>query len=184
MILHVRDLESIFAQVDHAVPARAAVRPDAPRRERPQYLIPAGQGRVLHRLPHSAGHQPRDVLASAREILEAWRASWRDVDITTVDQCARVARNPAESEVVLTAVRTVFREIYGIEPHCDGMRWRDRGRGLPRHGHPAAVWACVVTDLSSRQRYSLISRTIGDAQVLARMLFDLGDDEDWEGEPF
>ncbi|MFR0873877.1 MAG: hypothetical protein ACLSHC_03950 [Bilophila wadsworthia] len=44
--------------------------------------------------------------------------------------------------------------------------------GFRDMGIPAAVWASVVPTYHLANEYSLISRTIGDAQVLARMLFD------------
>ena len=107
MILHVRDLESIYAQVDPAVPAPVLhVRPDAPRRERPQYQFPAGQGRVLHRLPHSAGHQPRRrARLRPGDYGSRGGASWRDRGYHHGDQCARVARNPARQRSGAPPVR-------------------------------------------------------------------------------
>lgn len=60
----------------------------------------------------------------------------------------------------------------GIEPHCDGQRRRTVAVGFRDMGIPAAVWASVVPTYHLANEYSLISRTIGDAQVLARMLFD------------
>ena len=65
-----------------------------------------------------------------------------------------------------------IREIYGIEPHCDGSGGGTVAVGFRDMGIPAAVWASVVPTYHLANEYSLISRTIGDAQVLARMLFD------------
>ena len=45
-------------------------------------------------------------------------------------------------------------------------------RGFRNRGLPAAVWASVVPTYHLANEYSVISRTLGDAQVLARMLFD------------
>lgn len=156
-----------------AVPAPVLhVRPDAPRRERPQYQFPAGQGRVLHRLPHSAGISHDDVLASAREIMEAVAERHGvTVDITTVTNAPASPATPPDSEVVLR-LSAGIREIYGIEPHCDGSGGGTVAVGFRDMGIPAAVWASVVPTYHLANEYSLISRTIGDAQVLARMLFD------------
>ena len=67
---------------------------------------------------------------------------------------------------------SAIREIYGIEPHCDGSGGGTVAVGFRDMGIPAAVWASVVPTYHLANEYSLISRTIGDAQVLARMLFD------------
>ena len=78
---------------------------------------------------------------------------------------------PPDSEVVLR-LSAGIREIYGIEPHCDGSGGGTVAVGFRDMGIPAAVWASVVPTYHLANEYSLISRTIGDAQVLARMLFD------------
>ena len=74
-------------------------------------------------------------------------------------------------EVVLR-LSAGIREIYGIEPHCDGSGGGTVAVGFRDMGIPAAVWASVVPTYHLANEYSLISRTLGDAQVLARMLFD------------
>ena len=56
--------------------------------------------------------------------------------------------------------------------HCDGSGGGTVAVGFRDMGIPAAVWASVVPTYHLANEYSLISRTLGDAQVLARMLFD------------
>ena len=93
------------------------------------------------------------------------------VDITTVTNAPASPATPPDSEVVLR-LSAGIREIYGIEPHCDGSGGGTVAVGFRDMGIPAAVWASVVPTYHLANEYSLISRTIGDAQVLARMLFD------------
>ena len=113
-----------------------------------------------------------DVLASAREIMEAVAERHGvTVDITTVTNAPASPATPPDSEVVLR-LSAGIREIYGIEPHCDGSGGGTVAVGFRDMGIPAAVWASVVPTYHLANEYSLISRTIGDAQVLARMLFD------------
>ena len=113
-----------------------------------------------------------DVLASAREIMEAVAERHGvTVDITTVTNAPASPATPPDSEVVLR-LSAGIREIYGIEPHCDGSGGGTVAVGFRDMSIPAAVWASVVPTYHLANEYSLISRTIGDAQVLARMLFD------------
>ena len=93
------------------------------------------------------------------------------VDITTMTNAPASPATPPDSEVVLR-LSAGIREIYGIEPHCDGSGGGTVAVGFRDMGIPAAVWASVVPTYHLANEYSLISRTIGDAQVLARMLFD------------
>ena len=147
MILHVRDLESIYAQVD------------------PLFFKTICPGKFV-------GISHDDVLASAREIMEAVAERHGvTVDITTVTNAPASPATPPDSEVVLR-LSAGIREIYGIEPHCDGSGGGTVAVGFRDMGIPAAVWASVVPTYHLANEYSLISRTIGDAQVLARMLFD------------
>lgn len=64
------------------------------------------------------------------------------VDITTVTMRPRRPQ-PADSEVVLR-LSSGIREIYGIEPHCDGSGGGTVAVGFRDMGIPAAVWASVV----------------------------------------
>ena len=173
MILHVRDLESIYAQVDPLFqPPCCTFVPTRHEENVPNINSLPGKDvfyidcRILPGISHD------DVLASAREIMEAVAERHGvTVDITTVTNAPASPATPPDSEVVLR-LSAGIREIYGIEPHCDGSGGGTVAVGFRDMGIPAAVWASVVPTYHLANEYSLISRTIGDAQVLARMLFD------------
>ena len=147
MILHVRDLESIYAQVDPLFqPPCCTFVPTRHEENVPNINSLPGKDvfyidcRILPGISHD------DVLASAREIMEAVAERHGvTVDITTVTNAPASPATPPDSEVVLR-LSAGIREIYGIE------RRRDRGRGLPRHGHPRCGLGQRRADLSSRQR--------------------------------
>lgn len=70
------------------------------------------------------------------------------VDITTVTNAPASPATPPDSEVVLR-LSAGIREIYGIEPHCDGSGGGTVAVGFRDMGIPAAVWASVVPTIIS-----------------------------------
>ena len=93
------------------------------------------------------------------------------VDIETVLDAPAAPMTAEDSEVV-QRLRHGIREVYAIEARCEGSGGATVAVGFRTRGLPAAVWASVVPTYHLANEYSVISRTLGDAQVLARMLFD------------
>ena len=173
MILHVRDLESLYADVDPLFqPPCCTFVPTRHEENVPNINSLPGKDvfyidcRILPGISHDA------VLASVQEIMEpiAERHSVT-VELSTVTNAPASPATSPDSEVV-RRLSAGIREIYGIEPHCDGSGGGTVAVGFRDMGIPAAVWASVVPTYHLANEYSLISKTIGDAQVLARMLFD------------
>lgn len=93
------------------------------------------------------------------------------VDITTMTNAPASPATPPDSEVVLR-LSAGIREIYGIEPHCDGSGggpwpWASATWASPLRSGPASCRPII-----SPTNTPSFPGTIGDAQVLARMLFD------------
>ena len=173
MILHVRDLESVYAEVNPLFqPPCCTFVPTRHEENVPNINSLPGKdifyidARILPGISHE------EVLASTRELMETVAERHGvTVDVSTVvDAPASPATSP-DSEVV-RRLSAGIREIYGIEPRCEGSGGATVAVGFRDRGIPAAVWASVVPTYHLANEYSLISRTLGDAQVLARMLFD------------
>ncbi len=173
MILHVRDLESVYAEVNPLFqPPCCTFVPTRHEENVPNINSLPGKdvfyidSRILPGISHEA------VLATTQEIMEAVAERHGvTVSISTVTDAPASPATSPDSEVV-RRLSAGIREIYGIEPHCDGSGGGTVAVGFRDMGIPAAVWASVVPTYHLANEYSLISRTLGDAQVLARMLFD------------
>jgi succinyl-diaminopimelate desuccinylase len=76
-----------------------------------------------------------------------------------------------ESEVVVRLLSAI-RAVYGTDPKPQGIGGGTVAAMLRRRGHPAVVWATWQGTAHQPNERSLISANVGDAQVMARMLFD------------
>lgn len=76
-----------------------------------------------------------------------------------------------QSEVVRRLCAAVTAE-YGITPRCAGAGGGTVAALFRRHGISAAVWASQEKTAHQANETSRISRTLGDAGVFARMLFN------------
>ncbi|MEI3478342.1 M20 family metallo-hydrolase [uncultured Bilophila sp.] len=173
MILHVRDLESLYAETDPIFEPPCCT--FVPTRHEENVLnINSLPGRDVFyvdcRLLPGVDHDA--VLASAREIMEAVaeRHSVK-VDVSAVVNAPASPATSPDSEVV-RRLSGGIREIYGIEPRCVGSGGGTVAVSFRDMGIPAAAWSTATPTYHLANEFSLISRTLGDAQVLARMLFD------------
>lgn len=173
MILHVQDLETLYpARNPLFDPPTSTFAPTRHEENVPNINTIPGQDtfyldcRILPGLAHDA------VIASVRAIMEPI-ATRRNVSVTvSVVQSSEAApETPRESEVVRRLAASI-RTVYGVEPYYTGIGGGTVAVGFRRMGLPAAVWASLVPTCHIANEYSLISKTLGDAHVLAGMLFD------------
>lgn len=113
-----------------------------------------------------------DVRDAIREIADEVERTY-GVTITLSDVQAEQAAppTPSDSEVV-RRLDAAIRAEYGIAPRPMGVGGGTVGAILRKRGLPVAVWSTLVPNPHTPNEASRISRTIGDAKVVARMLFD------------
>ncbi|MFO7595510.1 MAG: M20 family metallo-hydrolase [Desulfocurvibacter africanus] len=78
-----------------------------------------------------------------------------------------------ESEVV-TRLAAAIRRIYDVEPKPTGIGGGTVAAVLRRAGHPAVVWSTLNHNAHQPNEHSSITFTIGDAKVMAAMLWPEG----------
>jgi len=77
---------------------------------------------------------------------------------------------PVDSDVVRLLLAAI-REQYGVAPRPEGIGGGTVAAFLRRRGHHAAVWSTLVGNAHQPNEQSRISFTLGDAKVMARVLF-------------
>lgn len=77
---------------------------------------------------------------------------------------------PVDSDVVRLLLAAI-REQYRVEPRPEGIGGGTVAAFLRRRGYPAAVWSTLVGNAHQPNERSRISFTLGDAKVMARVLF-------------
>ncbi len=75
-----------------------------------------------------------------------------------------------DSEVVARLARAI-RRVYGVEPRPVGIGGGTVAAVLRRAGHPAVVWSTLNHNAHQPNEHSSIPFTIGDAKVMAAMLW-------------
>ncbi|MEG2139229.1 MAG: M20 family metallo-hydrolase [Bilophila sp.] len=173
MILHVRDLEALYPEQNPLFdPSVSTFVPTRHEENVPNINSLPGLDafyldcRILPGVSHEA------VIASVRAIMEPIAARHEVAVAVSVVQSSEAApATPSDSEVVRRLAAGI-RTVYGVEPRCNGVGGGTVAVGFRRMGIPAAVWASLVPTCHIANEYSLISKTLGDAQVLAGMLFD------------
>ncbi|MGE4551810.1 MAG: M20 family metallo-hydrolase [Desulfovibrionaceae bacterium] len=78
---------------------------------------------------------------------------------------------PVDAEIVQRTMAAV-RAVYGNEPRPAGIGGGTVAAMLRRAGHPAVVWSRLLNNAHQPNESSSIAFTLGDAQVMALMLFD------------
>lgn len=113
-----------------------------------------------------------DVRQAVRDIASHIEQAY-GVTVTLSDVQAEQAApaTSSESEVV-HRLSDAIRAEYGVEPRPMGVGGGTVGAILRKRGLPVAVWSTLVPNPHTPNEASRISRTIGDAKVVARMLFD------------
>lgn len=92
------------------------------------------------------------------------------IEYETVQREQAAPATPADSEVVRKTVAAVH-AIYGGEPKPVGVGGGTVAAFLRKRGHQAVVWATLNHFAHQPNEQSSIANTIGDAKVMAQVLF-------------
>lgn len=112
-----------------------------------------------------------DVVAAIRELgkeVEAVCGVTIDYEIVQKEQAAPATD---ESAPIVSRVMAGIRAVYGGNPRPMGIGGGTVAAYLRRRGYPAVVWATLEHNAHQPNERSSIAKTIGDAQVMARVLF-------------
>ncbi len=113
-----------------------------------------------------------DVRQAVREIADDIERAY-GVTVTLSDvQAEQAAPATSSDSDVVHRLTSAIRAEYGVEPRPMGVGGGTVGAILRKRGLPVAVWSTLVPNPHTPNEASRISRTIGDAKVVARMLFD------------
>ena len=113
-----------------------------------------------------------EVLAAFRSLADEVEAA-RGVTIRFKPEQREQAApaTPPDSEIV-RRVMDAARAVYGIDPKPVGIGGGTVAAFLRRAGHPAVVWSRLMHNAHQPNEKSSIAYTLGDAQAMARMLFN------------
>ena len=105
--------------------------------------------------------------------MEETAAQYAGISVkVSVVSAADAAKPTDEHCETVRRLTQAVQSVYGITPHCVGIGGGTVAAYFRKKGLPAAVWASVDSTCHMPNEFSRISKTIGDAQVLASMLFD------------
>ena len=113
-----------------------------------------------------------DVLAAIRDLgreVEAACGVTIDYEIVQKEQAAPAT---AENAPIVRRVMDGIRAVYGGNPRPMGIGGGTVAAYLRRRGYPAVVWATLEHNAHQPNERSSIGKTIGDAKVMTRVLFD------------
>ncbi len=111
-----------------------------------------------------------DVLEAVRELgreVEAACGVTMDYEIVQKEQAAPATDVSAE---IVRRTMDGIRAVYGGNPRPMGIGGGTVAAYLRRRGYPAVVWATLEHNAHQPNERSSIAKTIGDAQVMARVL--------------
>jgi succinyl-diaminopimelate desuccinylase len=92
------------------------------------------------------------------------------IEYEVVQMEQATAPTDPESEIV-TRLRRAIREVYDVSARPMGIGGGTVAAYLRRRGLPAAVWAKIMHNAHQPNEHASISNCIGDAKVMARLLF-------------
>lgn len=121
--------------------------------------------RVLPSIPLERVEAEIKALGAAVEAMHGVTISYEPVQR---EQAAPAT--PVDSDVVRLLLAAI-REQYRVEPKPEGIGGGTVAAFLRRRGHHAAVWSTLVGNAHQPNEQSRISYTLGDAKVMARVLF-------------
>jgi succinyl-diaminopimelate desuccinylase len=107
------------------------------------------------------------VYEMGREICQSYRVTAR-YDIVQKEQAAPAT--PEDAEIVTKLISAV-REVYGGNPRPMGVGGGTVGAYLRRAGLDAAIWATWTPNAHQPNERSTVRANLGDAQVIAKVLF-------------
>jgi succinyl-diaminopimelate desuccinylase len=112
------------------------------------------------------------VLAAIRELgndVEAACGVTIDYEVVQKEQAAPATE---ESAPIVRRVMDGVRAVYGGNPRPMGIGGGTVAAYLRRRGYPAVVWATLEHNAHQPNERSSIGKTIGDAKVMAHVLFE------------
>lgn len=113
-----------------------------------------------------------DVVAAIRELgKEVESTCGVTIDYEVVQQEQAAPATPEDAPIV-GRVMAGIRAVYGGNPRPMGIGGGTVAAYLRRRGYPAVVWATLEHNAHQPNERSSIAKTIGDAKVMARVLFD------------
>lgn len=174
MILHVQDVADLFRSTEPLFdPPVSTFTPTRHEANVPNINTVPGRDVFYVDCRLLPGVEETGVLDAFREVFGTVAARHGvDVTVEVVHSAPAAPATSPESEVVRRLAAGI-RAIYGIEPHCVGVGGGTVAAPFRHMGLSAAVWGSLVPTAHIANEYTLISRIIGDAQVMATMLFDL-----------
>lgn len=113
----------------------------------------------------------QDVLDATAEVCRAIeRQTGTSISMAVVQRNDAAPPTPADSPVV-RGLTAAIADVYGVSARPLGVGGSTVACYLRRAGLQAAVWSRLLSNCHEPNEKSLISNTIGDAQVFAHLLF-------------
>uniref|UniRef100_I2Q2B2 Acetylornithine deacetylase/succinyldiaminopimelate desuccinylase-like deacylase n=1 Tax=Desulfovibrio sp. U5L TaxID=596152 RepID=I2Q2B2_9BACT len=113
-----------------------------------------------------------DVVAAIREFgKEVESICGVTIDYEVVQQEQAAPATPEDAPIV-GRVMAGIKAVYGGNPRPMGIGGGTVAAYLRRRGYPAVVWATLEHNAHQPNERSSIAKTIGDAKVMARVLFE------------
>jgi succinyl-diaminopimelate desuccinylase len=112
-----------------------------------------------------------EVEGAVRAVADGVQADYGvRIDFSPVQREQAAPPTPLDSDLVLRLTDAV-REVYGVAPQPKGIGGGTVAAFLRRRGHMAVVWANLLDNPHQPNERGRISAALGDAQVMARVLF-------------
>lgn len=173
MILHVADVAARFSETsDLFEPASSTFVPSRHEENVPNINTLPGRDVFYVDCRLLPGVDPEAVLAAFREMTESVAARHGVRAVVEIAHLAPAApATPPESEAVRRLLAGI-RAVYGLEARCVGVGGGTVAAPLRRSGFPAVVWASLPPTAHIANEYTLVSKILGDALVMATLLFN------------
>lgn len=173
MIVHIADVADRFsAQNSLFDPPKSTITPTRHDQNVPNINTVAGQDVFYIDCRLLPDVNPEDVFAGLRKVFGKI-ADQRGVKFTLeVVHASPVAPITPKDNEAVRRLCTGIRSVYHIAPYCYGAGGGTVAACFRRKNLPAVAWASIPPTAHIANEYTLISKIIGDAQVMATMLFD------------
>ncbi len=172
-ILRIKELEDIFDAEDPIYnPPRSTFQPT--KKEANVENVNTIPGRDVFHIDSRVlpEYDLDDILNKIKELgndIEKEYGVTISYDVTQREQAA--SATPEDSEIVKKVMKSV-KKVYNNEPKTVGVGGGTVAAFLRRKGYHAVVWATLNHCAHQPNEWASIKNTIGDAKVIADMLFD------------
>ena len=123
-----------------------------------------------------AAYELSDVLSVARSTLEDVAAECGVTVAVEVVQSHAAAPGAPLNSLLVTRLAEGIRRVYQVEARPIGSGGGTVAGAVRENGLTAVAWSKVTPTYHEPNEFSSIANTIGDAQVMATILFDVGED--------